>query len=92
MRYGIVAVLLVAGCGPMPGPDPNLPIVRDYRAPGDVCKFVGESSVTIDYLDDAADLVACPTEYDGLQDFMSETGAIEVGRYREFTFFSVPYR
>lgn len=92
MRAGLIAVFVVAGCAQGQGPDPNLPIIRDYRAPGDMCKFVGESAVTVEYLDDAADLVACPSDYDGLPGFIDETGAIEVGSYESYTLFSVPYR
>ncbi len=77
---------------PDPVDDPELPFIRPYRGEGDQCMFVGESSVTVDYLDDAADLVACPTNYEGLELFVTETGGVEVGTYKAFTFFSVPIR
>ena len=42
-------------------PDPELAFVRGYRGPGDDCRLVGETAFTVDFLDDAADLVACST-------------------------------
>lgn len=96
MKRFLVIPVVLAGCMTAPAgdslDDPNLPIIRDYRAPGDQCKFVGESAVTVDYLDDAADLVACPSDYEGLGVFVTETGGIEVGSYDTWTFYSVPYR
>jgi hypothetical protein len=96
MKKYLVVPAVLAGCmaSPVADPldDPNLPIIRDYRAPGDQCKFVGESAVTVDYLDDAADLVACPSDYEGLGVFIFETGAIEVGSYNTWTLYSVPIR
>lgn len=37
-----------------------LRIVRGWRDPNDTCKLIGESPLTGDFLDDAADLVGCP--------------------------------
>ena len=62
-----------------------------YPNAGDPCRRAGESAVTVDYLDDAADLVACPPSTDaGL--FASMTGGREVGRYQGWILFSVPTR
>ena len=85
---------VLAACVPAPDPVPpeDLPFVRPYRAEGDQCRLVGESDVTRAYLDDAADLVACPTEYEGRGVFVFETKAQEVAVYGDFTLYSVPVR
>ncbi|MFT6074423.1 MAG: hypothetical protein ACJAZ1_001339, partial [Yoonia sp.] len=41
--------------------DPELPFEREYRSAADACRLTGESAYTIDFLDDSADLVCCPT-------------------------------
>ncbi|WP_371223602.1 hypothetical protein [Roseovarius sp. 2305UL8-3] len=96
MKRILFACAVLAGCmpatEPTPGDDPELPFIRPYRDEGDQCMFTGESSVTVDYLDDAADLVVCPTDYEGRGVFVTETGAIEVGTYRTYTIYSVPIR
>ena len=62
-----------------------------YRAEGDPCRRAGESAFTNQFLDDAADFVACPPGTDaGL--FASETGGSEVGRLDGWILFSVPRR
>lgn len=94
MKRLMITCAVLAGCTPVSSPvdDPELPVIRPYRGEADPCKFVGESSVTVDYLDDAADLVACPSDYDGLADFIVQTGGTEMGQYKNFTLISVPYR
>ena len=94
MKRIMLTCAVLAACTPMPDPtdDPNLPFIRPYRAEGDKCMFVGESAVTVEYLNDAADLVACPTEYEGVGVFVTETGAVQVGTYSTYTLFSVPVR
>ncbi len=85
---------LLMACAPVgpPASDPDLPFVRPYRDQGDQCHLVGESSVTQEFLDDAADLVACPTDYEGLGVFEIETGAQQIAIYNSYTLFSVPVR
>lgn len=62
-----------------------------YRNDGDTCRRAGESAYTNQFLDDAADLVACPPGSDpGL--FAFETGGREVGRLDGWILFSVPRR
>lgn len=62
-----------------------------YRSEGDLCRRAGESAYTNQFLDDAADFVACPPGTDpGL--FAFETGGREVGRLDGWILFSVPRR
>jgi hypothetical protein len=90
--------LYVAGCTEPPvevaisEPDPDLEFVRGYRSPSDECQLVGESAFTIDFLDDASDLVACPTGSSAMETLMAETGAQIVTQTNSFTFFSLTYR
>ena len=90
--------LSVAGCTEpsvevaISEPDPDLVFVRGYRSPSDECQLVGESAFTIDFLDDASDLVACPTGSSAMETFMAETGAQIVTQTNSFTFFSLTYR
>ena len=73
-------------------PDPELVFVRGYRSPGDECQLVGETAFTIDFLDDAADLVACPTGSAAMESLMVETGATMLTQTNSFAFFSISYR
>lgn len=92
------ASLLVVGCVEPPvevavsEPDPDLVFVRGYRSPADECQLVGETAFTVDFLDDAADLVACPTGSAAMASLMAETGAPIVTQTNSFTFFSLPNR
>ena len=73
-------------------PDPELIFVRGHRGSGDECRIVGESTFTVDFLDDAADLVACPTGSAAMASLMAETGAPMITQTNSYTFFSIPYR
>lgn len=43
----------------------SLTVVGDgYPSPGAPCRRIGESAATVDFLDDSADLVGCPTAAD----------------------------
>ena len=94
----LASSLVVAGCIETPvdvgisEPDPDLVFVRGYRSASDECQLVGESAFTIDFLDDAADLVACPTGSSAMETLMSETGAQIITQTNSFSFFSLPYR
>lgn len=96
LGWGLLFVVGVSACAPEPAkrPDPeaDLRFVRPYRADVDECKLVGESPATAEYLDDAADLVACPSDYEGLGVFVTETGGREVATFGNYTLFSVTYR
>ena len=92
------AALSLAGCietAPeiaISEPDPDLVFVRGYRSPSDECQLVGESGFTIDFLDDASDLVACPTGSSAMETLMAETGSQVITQTNSFTFFSLTYR
>ncbi|WP_223428831.1 hypothetical protein [Tateyamaria pelophila] len=94
----LASSLVVAGCIETPvevavsEPDPELVFVRGYRSPSDECQLVGESAFTIDFLDDASDLVACPTGSSAMETLMAETDSRIVTQTNSFTFFSLPYR
>ncbi|MEM1073024.1 MAG: hypothetical protein AAF665_06320 [Pseudomonadota bacterium] len=92
----IVPLLLIIACTPqseVPDPDTSLPFFGNgYRADGDQCRRLGESAATIDYLDDAADLVGCPANMENLGVFVTETSAREVARQDGYVIYSVPVR
>lgn len=69
-------------------PDPELRFLGGYRSDADSCEKVGETSFTVDFLDDAADLVACPT---GSADDASlrSSGAVVATQTTSFTLYSV---
>ncbi|MDV7145962.1 hypothetical protein R3X27_25075 [Tropicimonas sp. TH_r6] len=91
-------VAALAGCGepaPVGGisePDPELVFVRGYRSAGDDCKLTGESAFTVDFLDDAADLVTCSTGSPDAATLVSETSASLVTQTNSYSLFSVPRR
>lgn len=73
-------------------PDPDLVFVRGYRFADDVCMLTGESAFTVDFLDDAADLVTCPTGHPAAAELLAETNASLVTQTNSFTLYSVPRR
>lgn len=99
---GILAAGLLAGCGgpplgPIPTPqaaasDSELSFVRPYRGPEDSCQLTGETAFTNQFLDDAADLVSCPTGSADAGTLIGEMGAAEVAQTDSYTLFSVPRR
>lgn len=94
-RFYFLFVFGVAACMPQPEPAPEttLPLFgTGYRFEGDVCLRVGEDADTNQYLDDSADLVACPANPEISDDFVADTGAIEVGQRDSFVLYSVPVR
>ncbi len=94
MRSSALLVMLaLPACAPTAPVEPvSLPLLGGYRDPADMCRRVGESAATIDYLDDAADLVGCPEGAENLGVFVTETGAVEVARLDGFILYSVPRR
>ena len=88
-----LALLATAACDPMTPPADPLPIFGDgYRADGDPCRRVGENDYTHQFLDDAADLVACPEDMENLGVFVLDTGGVEVARTQGYVLYSVPVR
>ena len=94
MRIVLPAILLAAACTPVPAPTPDpLPLFGPgYRADGDQCRRVGENAFTGEFLDDAADLVACPEDMENLGVFAIDTGGVEVARTQGYVLYSVPVR
>jgi hypothetical protein len=97
MRIFTSAILVIgmAACTPQPIPtdlpETKLPFFGDgYRANGDLCRRLGESAETINYLDHTADLVGCPETMPDLQEFKTETGAREVFRQDGYVVYSIP--
>lgn len=90
--------LILAGCVETASeiaisePDPDLVFVRGYRSESDECQVVGESAFTIDFLDDASDLIACPTGGYAMETLMAETDAQIISQTNSFSLFSLPYR
>ena len=87
-------VLLTACTPPVAPPAPTtLPLFGDgYRAEGDQCRRVGEDAFTNQFLDDSADLVACPDGMENLGVFALDTGGVEVARVPGYVLYSVPLR
>lgn len=98
--FALIPFLAGAACTPVPRapalgvqtPDSALVFVRGYREASDACQLVGETSFTNQFLDDAADLVGCPTGSAAAASLVDETGAPEVGATASFTLYSVPVR
>jgi hypothetical protein len=87
------AALVLAACAPPAPPTEPLPLFgTGYRFKGDACLRVGENDYTNQFLDDAADLVACPEDLENLGVFVIDTGAVEVARRDGYVLFSVPLR
>ena len=98
LSCGLACSLLVADCldsSPVEAvseTDPDLLFVRGYRSADDVCQLTGETSFTVDFLDDAADLVTCPTGHPAAVSLVAATSATVVTQTNSFTLFSVPRR
>ncbi|AXI45390.1 hypothetical protein C1J03_04660 [Sulfitobacter sp. SK012] len=94
MRLSIIPVtaLLLTACAPEPAPvTGSLPFFGDgYRFKGDVCRRLGESDATAEYLDHTADLVGCPEDAENLGVFVIDTSAVEVARQDGYVIYSVP--
>ncbi|WP_420585298.1 hypothetical protein [Ruegeria sp.] len=97
-------LLAVAACQPMPlqpeaadsvirSPvNKDLRLMRGYRSTDDDCQLTGENAFTSDFLDDAADLVSCPTGSDAAQSLEEMYGARYMAESGGYTVYSVPRR
>ncbi|MDX1742218.1 MAG: hypothetical protein R3186_01295 [Ruegeria sp.] len=106
MRQILVAgiLLALAGCqdtslqsgdsNTVNGPPPNddLRFVRGYRSGDDDCQLTGETAFTVNFLDDAADLVSCPTGSDADRSLVETYPAREVAQTGGYTVYSIPRR
>ncbi|WP_170470187.1 hypothetical protein [Ruegeria arenilitoris] len=70
----------------------DLRLVRGYRSTDDDCQLTGETAFTVNFLDDAADLVSCPTGSDAAQSLVAMYAAREVARTGGYTVYTVPRR
>ena len=91
MKYLLPLVLLTA-CVAAPPPASLTLSPTGYRADGDQCRLAFETASTVEYLDDAADLVACPADMENLGVFALDTGGQEVARIAGYVLYSVPRR
>ncbi|WP_425074717.1 hypothetical protein [Sagittula sp. S175] len=94
----LLSVGMLAGCTDsapsvaISEPDPELVFVRGYRSADDDCKLTGESAFTVNFLDDAADLVTCSTGSAAAVTLVSETSATMITQTNSYTLYSVPRR
>ncbi|CAD0186472.1 hypothetical protein RUESEDTHA_03380 [Ruegeria sp. THAF57] len=70
----------------------NLRLVGGYRSTDDDCQLTGETAFTIDFLDDAADLVSCPTGSDAAQSLVAMYNARKVAQTGGYTVYTIPRR
>ena len=87
LSLSLLTSVLIA-CQPVPT-EPPLPLLAGYRDAADQCVRVGENDFTNQFLDDSADLVGCPEQYEGLGLFQFETSAVQVGVAQGYILFSV---
>lgn len=95
MRHlmSLALIPLLAACAPPPAPMDPLPLFgTGYRFKGDACLRVGENDYTNQFLDDSADLVACPEDLENLGVFVIDFNAQEVARKDGYVLYSVPLR
>ncbi len=60
----------------------DLLFMRPYSGPDDLCYLVGETATVRDLLDDAADLVACPLGFAGMDALLARGRKVaQVGPY-----------
>ena len=68
-----------------------LPFLGDgYPQAGDECRRLGENEYTAEFLDHTADLVACPEDYAGLDEFVVSNNADMLDRTQGHVVLSVP--
>ncbi len=77
---------------PPPPTNDNLRLISGYRSADDWCETAGETAFTAEFLDDTADLVACPTGSDAAQSLVASYGARQMAETGGYTIYSVPRR
>jgi hypothetical protein len=94
------ALALAAACSSQPAGEPGRIAAAPeslglfgagYPQDGDLCRRAGETAFTNRFLDDAADLVACPPGTEAAA-FAHATGGAEVARVDGWILFSIPRR
>ncbi|WP_170608608.1 hypothetical protein [Ruegeria arenilitoris] len=70
----------------------DLMLVRGYRSTDDQCQLTGETSFTVNFLDDAADLVSCPSGSEAAQSLVAAYNARQVAETGGYTVYTVPRR
>jgi hypothetical protein len=73
-------------------PDAELPLLSGYRDVEDSCSLLGESAFTRQYLDDAADLVACPIGSLAEQTLAAMPTATQLGQTMSYRLYRVQRR
>lgn len=90
-----LATLLLTACrpaapgAPRAGLETTLPLMVGHRDADDICRRVGEDAYTNRFLDDTADLVACPA---GVAGPSGRDSAARVATKDGWVLFSVPRR
>lgn len=91
----LALLLSLAACATSPQPEvpaDTLPFFGEgYRYAGDPCRLIGENEMTVNWLDDAADLVGCPVG-DVARSFAASTGARQIEVVGSTLVMSVPRR
>ena len=100
MTAGMWPILMVAGCtvmsDPAPGPDYTPPeeagliSIRAYPDADSVCRVMGESALTADYLDHMAVLIGCPAHEIGAIRDQLVRGAEPLDNVGDWLLLSVP--
>jgi hypothetical protein len=96
--FATAGLVVLAGCqatapgGERGGSPTDLPLMGGYRDADDACRRVGEDRFTNAFLDDAADLVACPEGTADLSGLGPDTGARVVAAKDGWVLISVPRR
>ncbi len=103
-QISLMLILTLAACQDMPleteaadtvitsPTNDDLRLVGGYRSTDDDCQLTGETAFTINFLDDAADLVSCPTGSDAERSLVDMHGARQVAQTGGYTVYTVPRR
>ncbi|MDC0948189.1 hypothetical protein OAS86_02440 [Gammaproteobacteria bacterium] len=71
---------------------PNLDLYGPFRDNNDPCRIAGETAATSPFLDDSANLVACPSGSRSIGELAREYGGEPVADVDGYTLISVPFR